>query len=257
MAWRPGKKRVFMALGGRAALERTSAFHATTVGEARDIHRLFPETPTGIVPNGVEIPSETELQQLAAPIGTPSLLYLGRLHPHKNVDLLLRVWGKVAPSIPGSTAVFAGPGEPSVVERLLRLASELGVKDRTSFPGMVSGEQKGRLLAGAGVLALPSKSENFGNVVAEALAYGTPVIASTGTPWEELGANGCGWWVDADEETLAGALSRALSMTCERRSAMGRAGREWMAREYSWASVAGRMRDFYEGVLSGRQNQIH
>ena len=98
------------------------------------------------------------------------------------------------------------------------------------------------------VLVLPSHSENFGNVVAEALAYGVPVIASRGTPWSRLEEKGCGLWVSNDPKTLAAAIEDISKMPLEE---MGQRGREWMQQEFSWPSIAAAMIETYREMLQG------
>jgi glycosyltransferase involved in cell wall biosynthesis len=114
--------------------------------------------------------------------------------------------------------------------------------------GEVSGGEKARAFAEADALVVPSHSENFGIVVAEGLAHGIPVIASTGTPWSRLQTMGCGLWVDNAPESLVGAINKLSRMPLRE---MGRAGREWMMKEFSWARIAGDMRGCYETVLQG------
>ena len=89
---------------------------------------------------------------------------------------------------------------------------------------------------------MPSYTENFAIVVAEALAHGVPVIASTGTPWSRLGQMKCGLWVDNDPETLADAIRSISTMPLRD---MGLIGREWMQSEFSWRSVAEQTLDLY------------
>ena len=90
------------------------------------------------------------------------------------------------------------------------MIKELGLEDSVVITGEVAGEEKDCLLANADVFVLPSYSENFGIVVAEAMAWGRPVIASTGTPWKEIANVGAGWWVKPEEDALAQALYDAL-----------------------------------------------
>lgn len=249
LAWRPWKKAIFMALGGRRALHEVNAFHATTTSEARDIASSFAKAVAGVVPNGVEVPPKHALDRWRGTGAGRTILYLGRLHPHKNLDVLIAAWARVATRFPDSRLVLAGPGEARTLAGLKRLAVESGVEGQVHFAGLVQGEAKSQLLAQSVVLVLPSKSENFGNAVAEALAHATPAIASIGTPWEDLATHRCGWWIEAAAAPLAHAIETALTLKRAELCAMGRAGREWMIRDFSWPSVASRMRDFYGEVI--------
>ena len=116
--------------------------------------------------------------------------------------------------------------------------------------GEVSGDVKDCLLANADVFVLPSYSENFGIVVAEAMAWGRPVIASTGTPWQEVAEVGAGWWVKPEEEALAQALHEALGTRREELDAMGAKGRALVERSYTWSAPAERLTKAIEQILA-------
>jgi glycosyltransferase involved in cell wall biosynthesis len=140
--------------------------------------------------------------------------------------------------------VLAGPDE----QRLLR-NRELpkGVR----YVGAVEGAEKSRLLQHASVFILPSHSENFGVVVAEALMAGVPVIATHGTPWQSLENERCGWWIEMNEVCLRDALLVALETPATELRAMGRRGREFAVRAFSWERIASQMAEVYEWVLGG------
>jgi glycosyltransferase involved in cell wall biosynthesis len=250
LAWHPWRKRVFGLAGGNAALRSVDAFHATTVEEEGHVLRLFPGAHVGRVPNGVEIPSDEALARLRGPGREDVVLFLGRLHTHKNPELLLRAFATVARAYPALTLRFVGPDDDGSGARLERLAAELGLADRVHLLGRRDGEEKTTLLARARVLVLPSKSENFGNVVAEALAHRTPVVTTTGTPWREAAERGAGFWVEPSESALAAALHEVASQPPERLDAMGARGRDWMQETFSWHAVATRMRAFYTEVVA-------
>jgi glycosyltransferase involved in cell wall biosynthesis len=118
--------------------------------------------------------------------------------------------------------------------------------------GAVLSETKQRLFECSDVALVPSYTENFGIVVAEALAHGVPVIASKGTPWSRLEAMKCGLWVDNDPKTLAEAIRGISSMSLEE---MGRRGRAWMQNEFSWLSVTKQMVDLYDRCAGHGHNQ--
>ena len=119
------------------------------------------------------------------------------------------------------------------------------------FVGSVYGEDKWRLYQEADVFVLPTHSENFGIVVAEALASGTPVITTTGTPWEELNTEHCGWWVPVGTEPLVKALQAFLQTDEEELKLMGENGRRLIEKKYSATTIAEQFVSLYE-MLTAR-----
>jgi glycosyltransferase involved in cell wall biosynthesis len=117
-----------------------------------------------------------------------------------------------------------------------------------TFPGPVYGKDKRDLYATSSLFILPTHSENFGVVVAEALAAGCPAIVTHGAPWSGLLNNQCGWWVKPSVDALTAALEDALSQPTERLTQMGQRGRDWMRRDFSWERVAQDMSTAYEWI---------
>jgi glycosyltransferase involved in cell wall biosynthesis len=102
---------------------------------------------------------------------------------------------------------------------------------------------------------LPSYTENFGIVVAEALAHAVPALTTTGTPWTGLAEHGCGWRVTPDRAALTKGLREAMSHSPAHLASMGAAGREWVSRAYRWDAVAERMVSTYEWLLSTKRGK--
>lgn len=243
----------------RAVAPKTLVLHATSDQEARASHERFPDAESVKIPYCIEIP-----QQLTHVEGnaTLRLLYLGRLDPKKGIANLLtacKILSEYAEL--SSTLTIAGAGDPGYTESLQTKIRELGLSLEVGHPGgadgkktcstyvqmvgEVFGDAKERLFENTDILIVPSYTENFGVVVAEALAREIPVIASTGTPWNRLEEMGCGLWVDNDPESLAKAIERMSQMSL---SAMGRRGREWVKECFSRERVSRDMLACYEAA---------
>ena len=241
-------KRLLRPLQWRA-LERADLLHATSEQEYAEIRAQGLRAPVAVIPNGIDVPDA------AAPGALRDrrlLLFLGRIHPTKCIDRLLQAWRSVAPMHSDWELVIAGHGSPDYEQALRHLALQL---QRVRFVGPLFGADKASAYADADLLVLPSHSENFGMVVAEALSHACPVIASTGTPWEGLVREDCGWWVDNDVPALAAALDSAMRQSPAHLREMGQRGRRWMQRDFSWASVAERMEAAYAWLLAGASGQ--
>jgi glycosyltransferase involved in cell wall biosynthesis len=257
-AW---KKRL-AGIWDRRFLRRATVIHATSDAERLWIQRyVAPETPGNkhsgrrtsprivVIPNGVDMPTVDPAAQKTRE-RVRQALYLGRLHPLKGLDLLVEAWRIAKPA--GWQLVIAGPDEQGTREQAIAHAEQMGLTVGTAdsaanvvFRGPLFGADKTRALAGADLLVLPSRSENFGIVVAEALAAGLPAIATTATPWQEL-RDGCGWWVDVDAPAIAAALTAATQVSDDQRAAMGVVGRRLVAARYSWDTVVAAMTALYE-----------
>jgi glycosyltransferase involved in cell wall biosynthesis len=137
------------------------------------------------------------------------------------------------------------------VQTLLDQIRTLGLSQQVRMVGDVRGEVKQNLFEHTDTVIVPSYTENFGMVVAEALAHAVPVIASTGTPWSRLEEMGSGLWVNNDPESLAKAIEHMSKMPL---SEMGRRGREWMRKEFTWESRAREMMEAYKKLVHKTEN---
>ncbi len=234
------------------ALRRVAVFHATSEAEAGSVARVLgPAARVRVVPNGADLePRPAAAARKARAIeGAVSIGALGRIHPIKGLDRLIEAAVILRGRGVDLELVLAGPtADPSCLAELRRAAEVPALAGRVRFPGELDGEAKLDFLAGCRVLCMPSHSENFGNVVVEALASLTPVIAARGTPWAELEARGAGRWVENTPQALADALEPYLR-DAALAAAAGERGRDLVERHYTWAAVATAMERVYADVV--------
>lgn len=242
------QKRVMWWLCQSRALHDAICFHATSEEECAGIRRLGGRGPVAVIPNGIDIPSPSPRTPDAAT--RKRLLFLGRIHPTKGVDVLLKSWREVQDKAPDWELHVVGPDNGGHLKAMRSLAQHLGA-ERVSFPGPVYGEQRAAAYRKADLFVLPTHSENFGMTVAEALAHGVPAIVSRGAPWSGLEENRCGWWIDIGQGPLTECLREALQVSRDDLHGRGMRGRQWMARDFSWAGVAKMMRETYQWLLGG------
>lgn len=206
-------------------------FHATNAEEKSQILDLFGSgVEVFISPNGLTFERNKKIGSLSE---SKHVLFLGRCHPDKNLDTLLRAFAISRVHLNyDAKLIITGDSETKYGRKLQKLAAELGLSDFVEFPGYVFGPKKEEYLNKAKVLCLVSKSENFGNVVVEALAEGTPVIATKGTPWETLNEYGAGYFVNQSEDEIAKAICKIYEMKDEEYSKMTASSIELAAGKY-------------------------
>jgi len=148
-------------------------------------------------------------------------LYLSRIHKVKGCDLLVEAFARVAKQDESLHLIMAGPDQIGWVPKLQAQAEALGIAHRITWPGMLQGEMKWGAFYAAEVFCLPSHHENFGIVVAEALACGKPVLISNKVNiWREIEAEGAGLVADDTQAGTNGVLQRWLNMSAEEFAAM-------------------------------------
>ena len=186
-------------------------FHATNDFELKIIRKIFPKAKSTVtIPNYIEMPEKKELDIKM------TFVFVGRINPIKNIHLLIdsiaevnKLYPKVQLDIVGSARLDY---ELSYMKMLQTQINEKDLNDIVCFRGHLEGDSKNEIIASSLALVLPSKSENFGNVVLESLAQGTPVIASKNTPWKLLEEFNAGAWVDSSIKELTKSMIRILEL---------------------------------------------
>jgi glycosyltransferase involved in cell wall biosynthesis len=253
-AW---KKRISWHLLERPVIARAAAFHATSSAEAEEIRNVRPDAIVHVIPNGVHPDAFTAEPTLAHANANcrrlpsqPFVLFLSRLHPKKGIiDLLLPAWAQVK-----TDAVLAIAGGPDAHQpdyaRLVRdEVARLGLRERVMFLGEIQPHERWALFDTAELFVLPSHSENFGVVVAEAMARGCPVVVTEQVQAaEHVLAAGGGTVVPRRILHLATALGDMLSNS-ERLNACGESGRRYAQQHFCWPRVVGSICRMYQGTV--------
>ncbi|MGO4871113.1 MAG: glycosyltransferase [Roseiarcus sp.] len=166
------------------------------------------------------------LARAPATEGRKLILFLSRIHEKKGIDLLVKAFARYAASHPDYDLAIAGPDQRGLQAPLTNLAKGLGVANRIHWPGMLTGEAKWGAFRAAEFFALPSHQENFGIVVAEAMALSKPLLVTNKVNiWREVEIDGAGIVVDDDVKGVSDGLGRMLAMTELERAGMGAAAR--------------------------------
>jgi glycosyltransferase involved in cell wall biosynthesis len=249
------KKDVAWWLYQRRDLKQARCHITSSGAEAENLRRLALGVSIAIVPNGVDVPEQ--LRHFASESGNGALrvrtaLFLGRIYPIKGLPMLIEAWARVRPG--GWRLRIAGPDEAGHQKQVERAVSAAGLGDVVSFTGPIEPQMKTAALFDADLFVLPTLSESFGMVVAEALAHSLPVLTTTAAPWSILQERGCGWSVDATVDGIAEGLRQATRLGTEALYDMGKHGRALVVEKFSWKSVADRMLSTYEGVLAEDQS---
>ena len=245
------RKRLAWRVRERRRLQAAALIHASSQAEARSVKRQVSDARIVSIPLGIDPASlRAERGRFRAAHGidphAPLVVFLGRQHRIKRLDLLATAFGSVVASHTNARLVIAGPEEeaPSKATE----AALAGVARATIRPGALDAVGCAELLADATVLVSCSDSESFGMSIVEALAAGVPVVATKTTPWEVLQASGCGYWVEQEGDAIAQGIARVLGDDA-RRASMRSRGPELVARRFSWDAVGAQMVAAYKDVL--------
>jgi glycosyltransferase involved in cell wall biosynthesis len=245
---RSALKRLYFALLDRPSLRRAAAVHFTTEAERDEADRLSIDLDgrSAVVPPPWR--GEATAPDMEEKADRPTVLYMSRLHPKKNVQGLLRAWAQVVADRPDAQLWVAGDGDDDYVQRLHETVETHGLGDSVSFLGFVSGDEKERVLREAWAFALPSHQENFGVAVLEAVAAGLPVVVSGEVQLRSfVEENDLGHIVDrTDPSAIAAGLSTVLADADAR--GVAAEGPEAVQDTFSIERVGKQLREVYERI---------
>ena len=258
-AW---KKRLVRALWEDAAHRSAACFHVNSEAEHLTLRRHGLRIPICIIPNGIDLPAgqSSEVSSLVSDLasvarGRNLLLYLGRLHPKKNLLNLIRAWKEALnshPSILNSWMLaIAGWDQGGHEARLRQLTTDLRLLTSVIFLGPRFGADRDACYRACDAFVLPSLSEGLPMTVLEAWAYAKPVLMTSECNLPEGFVAGAALQTGTTSKQIAARLKQLIEMSDDDRKAMGARGRTLVAETFSWPRIGEQMRWVYEWVLGG------
>ena len=252
------KKRLYLAIKGRRFLEQAAAVHCTAQAEREQSEKWYPKGRPVVLPlifdleEYIDLPGPQLARQAFASVipstDEPVLLFLSRLHPKKQVDLLIEAAGELRRRGVSFKLLIAGTGDEPYEAQLRQLVKERALTEQIAFVGFVTGKEKVSLYQAAHLFVLPTHQENWGFVLLESLACGTPVITTKGVDiWPELESTGGAVIADASPDAIADAIVALLSDD-PRRQSMGVKGRDWVLRNLTVERVLDRYEQLYREI---------
>ncbi|WP_055098299.1 glycosyltransferase [Gabonia massiliensis] len=246
LAVSPMIKKFSLALYQRNDLQQAACIQATCIEEMYHYRALGFSNPVAVIPNPIDLSDLIDREIPHKPVF--KIGYLGRVHPRKRIERLIYAMDTLHHNFDDIELVIIGSGDKYYEEFLHKEVKKLNLRN-VKFTGFLTGIEKDKAITDLSVLAVPSDFENFGNIVTEALVRGVPVIASKGTPWEELNFHNCGWWINNDQETITQTILKAYNIGENMRIKMGMNGKSLIRNNYSTDVLGLKMKLLYEWIL--------
>ena len=246
------KKLLVYNLFERSNLNQTNALIACAYDEAYKLKKLFPKKDIAVVPNGISLDFFNAKNDKPIIKEKMRMLFLSQIIPIKGLERFLRIIYEIGiKKFKDWEFLIAGYEDKDHTVFLKKLVLELNLREFVKFVGPKLGNEKLRIFDSTDLFVLPTYNENYGIVVAEALARGIPVLTTKGTPWEELNTYNCGFWVDNDDNGIKNALYAILSMPLKNLKAMGKRGKKLIQKKYLWSETTKKTIHLYEWLVSG------
>lgn len=263
------KKKLALMLYQMKDLQRAACIFTTAEMEAQHVRDLGVKVPMSVIPNGIETDGyacRTSMDGVKKQI-----LFLSRVHVKKGIEILIEAFSKLRAErqvLRDWSVVIVGNGEADYIESLKQKVQSLRLEECIKILPPVFGEAKTKLYQESSLFCLPSYSENFGMVIAEAMSCGVPAITTNGTPWQLLngdcttmgasldmldGDKRTGWCIELSVENLENTLREAMSMDPAALYEMGQRGSRMINENFNYRSVAKKTKQLYEWIVGGVQ----
>lgn len=209
--FKSGKKKVFLTAFRQMGVHRFIHFHATDTTEVNDVQTYFGKAAQVTMASNFSGTIKDYPGSIVKQVGELSVVFIGRLHPVKNLDFLLRVLKPVRGNI--TLTIVGNAEDEAYVNQCKSIINDFPVQIKVRFAGEIPNNKVGEIIAQHHIFALPTQGENFGHAIFEALAVGKPVLISDQTPWRHLEAATAGWDVPLlQPKQFTNALQQAVDL---------------------------------------------
>ncbi|WP_295404159.1 glycosyltransferase [uncultured Thiocystis sp.] len=254
-----GLKRLYERWFDLPNLHGAGAIHYTAEDERRLAAFLQLRAPSFVVPNGIDwapfdqLPPRGAFRQAMSIGDAPLVLFLGRLHHKKGLDILVPAFDQVRRSLPHARLAIVGPANDDYGDQVRAWVRERGLEQAVVFVEFLTGIELVQAYVDADVFVLPSYTENFGMTVVESMACALPVIISRHVNiHHEVTEEGAGLVTECDADEVARAILELLNDP-ERRQRLGENGRRAAQSRYTWPRIVDLLSEEYRRVIERRR----
>jgi len=245
-------KKLAMWLFQKNMLNIADTIHITEPNEKKALENIGVNNQTILIPNGIEADikfdslSQDILNKIKYDKNKRYIMFLGRIVHNKGLHYLINSYEKLKDKYQNVEVLVVGGVED---EKYFKQLKQI---DGIQFLGMLDGQDKHTIFSISSLFVLPSKSENFGISIAEAMSCKIPVITTHGTPWKTIEENNAGWWVELSQINIDNAIDEALDCSSDELKAKGNRGFD-IIKHYTWDKQALKMKQNYEEILNKRK----
>ena len=249
------KKKLAWKIYQYKAIKSAKVLHATSLQEAKNLKELNIDLPIAIIPNGIDIPNHNDKKKIhnlsdlgICDDGRKIILSLGRIHPKKGLINLLEAWKESKFLFKEWRLIIAGFPEINYLKLLEDFVLKENISSSVDIIGPQIGKDLENIYSNSKIFILPTFSENFGLVVAEALSYGLPVITTQGAPWAALKDENAGWWCKPNKQDLINTLHKVSQLNNSEYNLMSKNAME-LSKKYSWKCLSSSYIKLYQWTL--------
>lgn len=253
LSQKKSKKKLGYLLYEKRNILKSDVILSCSADEGNKLKAMFPSKNVATIENGIapEFLARSSLKNDSTDVKI--LLFLSQIIPLKGLERLIEVIYELGrESFSGWELHIAGYNAGSYGDVLANKVDDLNLSNIVKFVGPQLGDEKIRIYDNAAAFVLPTFNENFGLVIAEALARGLPVLTTKGTPWADLELYDCGYWVNNDRDGIKKGLLKILSHSKLELEEMGKRGRFLIQQKYLWDASAKNSIELYQWMISGQ-----